>query len=242
MKKLLIAGLLIFPLIGCAKQSEAEILAKETEAAAVDVAAAEEANPDNVQAAPNSWEYDESKDEMRGINTKFAHLLSENYVDFDFPYDGGSQLKITLRKKTNEPSEVILVISKGQYSCDTISDNCYTSLKFDNKPIEQFALDGTTDHSSDVLFIKYPHDINRFINSLKTSKNLIIELPFYQAGNKQFKFSLSQLNWATPKANKSAALNEPATDVNVQAAIDAAADATAAAEDAQIAIDAETAE
>lgn len=139
---------------------------------------------------------------MRNTETKFASIKSSNEVFFEFPYDGGSSLSLVLRKKTNHPSEIMFAISKGQYSCDNISTNCYVSFKFDENKIQKIALASASDYSSDVLFIEDQRDIDQFINQLHKSKNLIIELPFYQAGSKQFKFTVSGLKWNSVEIQK----------------------------------------
>lgn len=235
MQKILITGLLIFFLVGCTKPSEMETLANKTEPASVNVTT-QEANPESVQAGPNPWEYDQSVDEMRGTKSKYAYLKSDNVVDFDFPYDGGSSLQISLRKNNNNPTDVMFSISKGQFSCNTITDSCYASIKFDNEAIQNIELAQTTDHSSDVFFISNQFDVNQFINDLKKSKKLIIELPFYQEGKKQFKFKLSQLNWDSPKQPKTN--SQPIANTAEAAAMDAIPVSEAAKAAADIAIEA----
>ncbi|MCH7331922.1 hypothetical protein [Acinetobacter modestus] len=229
MKKIILCSL-ILGLIGCAKKD----IPKETSDQTSQVASMATTDEQEVKTAnelpPEStskWTYDESSDEMRGIKSKFAVIESDNQVNFNFPYDGGSNLRITLRQKTNEPTEVMFVIDKGQYSCDTISDNCFASVKFDNQVIKEIELDGTTDYSSDVLFIKSSKDSESFIHDISKSKALIIELPFYQEGNKQFKFSPSGLEWVSKKSKssiKSEAIIEATDDAVAEAAnaIDAA--------------------
>ncbi|OTG78500.1 hypothetical protein B9T31_17590 [Acinetobacter sp. ANC 4558] len=152
--------------------------------------------PDVEPAKPiSNWSYNQKTDEMRGTKTKFASISSDNQVQFDFPYNGGSYLDITLRKRSAEPTEIMFTINDGQYSCDTISDSCFASVKFDNGDIHNIELSSTTDYSSDVLFISHDYDVDTFIKSLKKSKKLIIELPFYQEGKKQFSFTVSEINW-----------------------------------------------
>jgi len=227
MRNLFIAGVAIISLTGCAKNNEADILAKETQAAAEEL---EEARSQISQIeSVNSWEYEESKDEMRGTKSKFAYLKSDNRINFDFPYDGGSFLQITLRKNDTNPSDVMFAISKGQFNCNTITESCFAAVKFDNGPIQNIELAGSADHSSEVMFISHQNEVNKFIAELKNSKNLIIELPFYREGNKQFKFKLSELNWDTPKqVNKN---NQSSTSSVEIAAVDAA-EAAAVATDA----------
>jgi hypothetical protein len=177
-----------------------------------------------VQKEGSKWVYEESNDEMRGVKTKFAFIDSDNQVNFNSPYDGGSYLRTIIRQKANGPMEVIFTISKGQYSCDTISNNCFASLKFDNKEIQEIQLDGTTDYSSDVLFIKSSKDSEKFIRDITKANSLIVELPFYQEGNKQFKFSSDDLKWETiqpPNIVKSLKANSTIDEEAIRAAAEA---------------------
>lgn len=223
MKKIILCSL-ILGLIGCAKKDIPKETRDQTGLVA-SMATTDEQEVKTTNELPSEptskWTYDESNDEMRGIKSKFASIESDNQVNFNFPYDGGSNLQITLRQKTNESTEVMFVINKGQYSCDTISDNCFASVKFDNQAIKEIELDGTTDHSSDTLFIKYSTDTDRFIHDISKSKALIIELPFYQEGNKQFKFSPSGLEWVT-KISKSLIKSEKNIEVTDDVVTEAA--------------------
>lgn len=242
MKNLVLATLVGFGLIlgGCDKKNDLPQEKKEVEHKNSVQPASDIVTVDTKSAKPESnWIYESKDDEMRGITSKYAMILSDNQAYFDFPYDGGSNLKITIRKRSNEPAEIMFVISKGQYSCDTISDNCFTTIKFDDGSVENIELSSTTDHSSDVLFIAYNEDSDRFIKSLLKSKKLIVELPFYQEGKKQFKFTTSGLKWSDQstlksKSNKIKAKNTNNSEVDVitQSAQDAADQAVAAVEHA----------
>ena len=50
-------------------------------------------------------------------------------------------------------------------------------------------------HSSEALFIMYDKTEDKIINQIKSSKKLIVEVPFYQEGKKQFTFNVSDLEW-----------------------------------------------
>lgn len=237
MKRIIILAALI-GLAGCGKKSEDDM--KGGEAPLSNQATPNVPIEKPIESQPlSNWTYDESKDEMRNIESKFASISSDNQAQFNFPYDGGSNLTITLRKRTNEPSEIMFVVSKGQYSCDTISDNCYASVKFDDNAIESIALDAPADHSSDVLFIKSTRDTESFIKSLLRSKSVIVELPFYQEGKKQFKFSPDGLKWTLPKNSIKKKKPSIADEANEAAdiAVAAAMDATAAAKEASLEIE-----
>jgi len=227
MKKIILLSL-VFGLVGCNKKENTNsIISNEVSTTASNVVA----TPTDKENTLNNWVYDESNDEMRGIKSKFASITSINDVHFSSPYEGGSKLLITLREKTGQPLDVLFVISKGQYACDTISRNCYASFKFDDNTVETVELDSTADHASDVLFVRNDDDANLFIKRLLNSTKLIIELPFYQNGSKQFKFDVSNLKWNPPTIKQTKFQADWGIEEISGSAEEAAAEAVAAATD-----------
>lgn len=140
----------------------------------------------------NNWKYDTSKDEMRNTTTKYASNISQNVVSFDFPYNGGSQLSIVLRKTGND-TDIMLMISKGQFLCSI--RECEAAFKFDSGNIQSITMAESSSHDSDLLFVAYDKTKQKLINQMKSSQKLTIELPFYQEGNRQFTFNLDGLEW-----------------------------------------------
>lgn len=140
----------------------------------------------------SNWTYGEKKDEMRDGTTYFAELSSENKVDFDFPYNGGSSLSITLRQDPQYGKDVIVGISKGQMSCFS---GCTIKVKFDDGAIQTFSMAGADSGSSDIIFVSGSKSIVNFAGQLKKAKKVIVELSFFQTGPKQFTFKTEGLNW-----------------------------------------------
>ena len=66
--------------------------------------------------AETKWTYSENIDEMTEKKTFFASLTSDNKVDFDFPYEGGSSLSINVRQSPKYGKDVYFTISKGQFT------------------------------------------------------------------------------------------------------------------------------
>lgn len=143
------------------------------------------------------WTPSYQNDEMRGTAQKFLTLDSENSADFDFPYNGGSELSIVLRSKKTTlkkgqkpeelmPTEALLLISKGQFLCNSYG-GCHVSVKFDQDKIKTYSMNEAADGSADVIFFSAP---SGFIKNIKSHKQVIIEAEFYQEGKKQFKFNL----------------------------------------------------
>lgn len=96
-------------------------------------------------------------------------------------------LKDSQKAEDLKLEEVMLIISKGQYSC-TSFDGCEISVKFDNDKIKKYKMNAAANGKSDVIFVSNSQD---FIKNIEKHKKLIIEADFYQAGAKQFKFDLS---------------------------------------------------
>ena len=141
---------------------------------------------------PKNWQYETSKDEMRGIESKFATTVSTNTVDFDFPYNGGSKLILALRKRGSDV-DVMVSITKGQILCGI--QNCEAAFKFDDGAVQSMTMSEPDSHASDLLFVAYDKTESKIISQLKNSKKLVIEVPFYQQGKKQFTFDVSGLEW-----------------------------------------------
>ena len=142
------------------------------------------------EGAGGVWQYSETADAMRGTATKFALLQSATTLQFSFPYQGGSTAELKLQKDAKR-SDVVLSVSKGQFICYSFNDDKVT-VKFDNGPVQEFSCGNAADGSHDLIFIQ---PAAKFISALKRSKALIIEAPFYQAGNRQMHFSTAGLKW-----------------------------------------------
>lgn len=141
----------------------------------------------------NNWKYATSKDEMRNMSSYFATTVSLNKQDFEFPYNGGSELALTLRLKNNS-KDIFINVSKGQILCSGI-DGCEVSFKFDDKPIQSITMIEPESHDSDMLFVSYNKTVLKLMNDMKHSKKLTIEVPFYREGKRQFNFDISGLDW-----------------------------------------------
>lgn len=131
------------------------------------------------------WKYSENEDEMTEKKSFFASLRSDNEVDFEFPYDGGSYLSITVRNSPKYGKDVYFSIDKGQFN-EGIS-GCNILVKFDNGNIEKYQCVGADDASTGILFLASKKDT--FINKLKSAKEIKIQASFFQEGDRTFTFT-----------------------------------------------------
>lgn len=133
-----------------------------------------------------TWEIDSTVNDM-GEKNIFATVAAKDLVELDFPYNGGSTGKILIRRK-NGNLGAMFTIDKGQI--DTDYDGTYIRVKFDDEAPVKWSMSTAADNSSDILFFDSE---SKFYNKLKKSKKVVLEIPFYQNGNKQFVFNTEGL-------------------------------------------------
>lgn len=143
---------------------------------------------DDNKSDTKAWEYDSTTDKM-GSTTQIARVLANDLVNLEFPYNGGSQAKILIRKESG-PTEILFVIDKGQI--DTDIDGTYIKIKFDDESPKKWSMSTSSDGSRDVLF--FNNEIS-LLKKIKESKKIVLEIPFYQNGNQQFVFNTADLKW-----------------------------------------------
>ena len=132
------------------------------------------------------WTHTEEKDEMRGGTDTYDFITSDNTVDFDFPYNGGSSLQIVIRHSIKYGTDVYLSIDKGQFSGNEFANGNYVSIKFDNGEIMKYYFNGEEDGNTSAIFLKKK---NELISKFRTARTIMIEAPFFQEGRQVFKFN-----------------------------------------------------
>lgn len=136
------------------------------------------------------WKYSSSKDEMRGTSTRRATLSSQNSIQLGFPYRGGSKLELTVRKRGEDSPDVFLFIDRGQIPCH---DDCAVNVKFDDEEVMAWSGTGPDSGKTSIIFLNSEPD---FIEKLKNTKQLFVEVSIYDHGRGQFKFNTKGLKWS----------------------------------------------
>jgi hypothetical protein len=140
---------------------------------------------------PSQWTYSRTHDELRNGDVVTARIRSTNSTNLDFPY-GTVHLNITVRRHPEWGLDVIFAVDEGQILC-RIRD-CSGTISFDGAP-ERLSLNESADNESSVVFAQYPEAVLR---KLRDSDRVIVELPFFQNGNRQFTFDTRGLDWPPP--------------------------------------------
>lgn len=140
----------------------------------------------------SNWEYSNEEDKMTGDTAFFAESNSPTTANFKFPYneEGGSRFRLTIRKN-GTGSDVILVVSKGNFLTN-IMDDTKIRIRFDNEKPESYTCKAPSDHSNETIFI-YP--VKKFINKLKKAKKIFIEATFYDEGTIPVEFNVDSFKW-----------------------------------------------
>jgi hypothetical protein len=140
-----------------------------------------------------TWSFKTEKDAMTDSKNIWANLTSDNIVDFSAPYDGGSNLTITIRYMKKYGFDAMLQISSGQFDANEYSGTNYITARFDGGSARKYYVNEPSDGSSDYLFIRKKSD---FIMRCKKAKSIKIEAPFYQEGTAVFNFKVDKaLEW-----------------------------------------------
>lgn len=170
---------------------EAQKIIEECASIAEKIEAAPTGSTNGISMQSDSnWLYESSSDEMSSKNIYFAGIISGNTVDFGFPYNGEQHATLTLRTHPRSGKNIYISLNKAHFLCRSY-DGCNVLVRFDeNEPIT-FSASGTSDYSTNTLFI---NNYSRFISKLSKAKKLRISAEFYQNGTKTFEFDIAGFN------------------------------------------------
>lgn len=170
-------------LIGTATLVGASILLQPNKLTQTAEAAANTPTASAPQIA-STWSTNQYQDEMTSKPIYQAEVRSIDTLNFGFPYHGAQRAALTIRKHPRWGQDVILSIDKGQLLCGYPS--CSVKVRFDDAPAQTFSAVEPEDHSSTVLFIQ---GSARFVERLKKSKTVAIQMNVYHEGAPVVKFN-----------------------------------------------------
>ncbi|MBO4589076.1 MAG: hypothetical protein J5711_09310 [Bacteroidales bacterium] len=161
--------------------------------------AEEKRKADSIEAERNKplkseWIDRSWTDEMTDEENVSMTLTSDNYFEFDFPYNGGTRLKIDVRYRKQDGNQVLLSVNRGQLMETTSYQKNEVVVRFDDDAPMRFTTNEPADHSSNLLFLNNPR---KFINRAKTANKILIQVPTYDNGQPTFSFEPAEpLKWS----------------------------------------------
>lgn len=143
-----------------------------------------------VKKTKYQWQYAQDTDPMTSDERYFASIYSMTWLSFKFPYNGGSEAYLVVRNMDGD-NEVYLKVTKGQFISSYNYSECLR-MRFDSdKPIDVFYT-SPSDGSHDFIFLDSADEL---IQRIKKAKSFIIEVAFYQEGNKILNFNSDDFVW-----------------------------------------------
>ena len=142
-----------------------------------------------IEVEKKTWSLQTKQDEMDDSKSYWYSLQSDNYANFDFPYEGDSYLTITVRWMKKYGYDVLLEITDGQMVGNEYNGTNYVRVRFDGGKVQKFYYNEPNDGSSNLVFLR---NAQKFIEKCKNAKDIIIEQEFYQEGVHQFKFHVGE--------------------------------------------------
>ena len=142
-----------------------------------------------IEVEKKTWSLQTKQDEMDDSKSYWYSLQSDNYANFDFPYEGDSYLTITVRWMKKYGYDVLLEITDGQMVGNEYNGTNYVRVRFDGGKVQKFYYNEPNDGSLNLVFLR---NAQKFIEKCKNAKDIIIEQEFYQEGVHQFKFHVDE--------------------------------------------------
>ena len=136
--------------------------------------------------------------DIDGPEKQIFTLDSENNVKLSFPYgDTNMKLHIRIVNGKIDPDGGIFITSKGQFHSEGGYSNPILKIKIDNSPVETVGYTSPSDSSSGIAFLSGNEDYeNKLLNRIANSKQIKIQIGYFQNGSQVFTFSTDGLQAA----------------------------------------------
>ncbi len=118
-----------------------------------------------------------------------ASVTSADVVELAPPFQGGSTVTLTIRKR-NGSTTVSLIVSKGQFTSSFQGGR--VRIRFDDTPSQPYAFSAAGDGRTDIVFFDA---IQPLLANLKSARQTSINVGFYGLGTRQLTFNTTGLRW-----------------------------------------------
>jgi hypothetical protein len=139
--------------------------------------------------AQAQWTYRTTRDEMRGSTIRFASLSSANKVHLETAQPQQAVLRVLLRKRGDEDTEVLMVIDNAQLPCQP---ECEFAAKFDDGAVEDWPASPPERGRSDMITV---HHSEAMLRLLRAARKVVVEVGVSGVGRAQFTFNPRGLKW-----------------------------------------------
>lgn len=148
-----------------------------------------ESTKEVIESPKITWTYTEEVDEMTDAVSKWATVVSDNYINQEFPYQGETFAEIVVRYMKKYGTDVMIKITQGQIIGNEYNGTNYITVRFDEDAPKKYYFNEAADLSTETVFLTNPKS---FIEDCKKAKNIKVEIPLYQAGRPLFRFYVDE--------------------------------------------------
>lgn len=135
-----------------------------------------------------TWSFSYDFDEMTDSKNIWASVKSDNCIRQNFPYQGDTYAKITVRYMKKYGYDVIVEITKGQIQYSYARSNMMM-IRFDSDEPKKYSFNASADHDPTCVFL---NNVKDFIKRAKKARTIKIQIPIYQSGNPIFTFTVDE--------------------------------------------------
>lgn len=135
----------------------------------------------------DTWIFEKSSDPMTGSSGYSSSIWSVTTVELPYPYQGSQRLTLQVGRNAKGYSYAVVGIPRGQFSCY----KCDVRIKFDNGDSRILTADASLEMSG-FLFIAGE---SYFIEQLRNSKRVMIEVPFFNSAKQVVTFKSEGFPW-----------------------------------------------
>ncbi|WP_019988180.1 hypothetical protein [Rudanella lutea] len=140
------------------------------------------------RTSAEGWKYSQSQSTTGDITYR-AVLSSTNTIEFSYPYTGGTNVSLTIRK-TKENEYVYLEVEKGLFTRSF--QNGSAQVQFDGRKPITYNLSAAANGRANIVFFEKE---DRLIEQMKRAKNMLVSLSFAGQKPREVKFQITGLRW-----------------------------------------------
>ncbi|KAB7732390.1 hypothetical protein F5984_00005 [Rudanella paleaurantiibacter] len=141
-----------------------------------------------IRSSAAGWKYSQSQSTAGDITYR-ATLISTNMIEFSYPYAGGTNVSLTIRK-TKGDRYVYLEVEKGLFTRSF--QNGSAQVQFDGQKPIIYSLSAAANGRANIVFFEKEA---KLIEQMKRAKNMVVNLSFAGQKPREIKFQIAGLRW-----------------------------------------------
>ena len=145
--------------------------------------------PKNKNNKAKTWNISTKIDEMTDTQNIWATIRSDNYINQNFPYNGDTYAKITIRYMQKYGYDAIIEIDRGQIVGSDINGSNIINVRFDDEAPRKYYFNESSTYKTEIVFLQ---NVNAFMEKCKVAHKIKIEIPIFDYGNPLFTFTVDE--------------------------------------------------